>query len=283
MLKNKFSILVPVYNNDEFLRPCLESITDFAHELVILEGGWNPALSMRSTDNTLSIVEEFRQRYDKIRVVYYNAIEGEDHRTNTYNPTVLFNQIRAKQQAVKDLTGDWMMMVDSDEIYRPEDLIKLDNYLYNLKVTEEYFVCRIPAFVFYFDYWFGTREYFTRISRILESPCQLTWEDSVLPPKNRAINQMDLDPDLILMYHYGYPTLSRVRNKLKMWRGDVTDVWFKEYENIMNDKMSSKKSGKTFYKPGQNYHLFAKSLGYGQAFEYFTGTHPECMKGIVNI
>ena len=108
MLKNKFSILVPVYNNDEFLRPCLESITDFAHELVILEGGWNPALSMRSTDNTLSIVEEFRQRYDKIRVVYYNAIEGEDHRTNTYNPTVLFNQIRAKQQAVKDLTGDWM-------------------------------------------------------------------------------------------------------------------------------------------------------------------------------
>lgn len=269
---NKFSCLVPVYNNAKYLKLALESIKDFAYEIFIVEGSWNKDLPARSTDGTIDVIKDFLRTSsvaEKTTVIYYDPVEGEDHRTNTYNPNVLYNQIRAKQMAVKNMTGDWMMMVDSDEIYKSADLNNLDKYLYNFKITSEFFIFRMPAFVFYFNHEFGTREHFTRISRILSHPVELTWEDQVLPPNDFCeLNNLDIPTDVCYMYHYGYPSIERAVSKMNMWRDDVTTDW-------INAFIGRVERGDLI--EGENYHLFAEKLGYGQAFETFKGTHPECV------
>ena len=66
MKKNKLSIIVPVYNAEEYLDECLTSILtqkfrDF--ELVIVNDG--------STDGSLNIIKKFQKKYDNIKEAHH--------------------------------------------------------------------------------------------------------------------------------------------------------------------------------------------------------------------
>lgn len=84
----KISVVLAVFNEQDNLRDCLESVKDVAWEFVIADGG--------STDKTLNIVREFGARIIK-----------------TKN---LLNFHINKNTAIDAALGDWILQLDADEV-----------------------------------------------------------------------------------------------------------------------------------------------------------------------
>lgn len=88
----KLSVCLAVFNEEENLRTCLESVKNIAWEIIIVDGG--------SKDKTLDIAKEFNAR----------TIE-------TDNPP---NFHINKNKAIDTATGDWILQLDADEVVSKE-------------------------------------------------------------------------------------------------------------------------------------------------------------------
>lgn len=90
----KISVIVPVYNSEKHLADCVNSIINQTYqnlEIILVNDG--------STDHSYSIMEDFRQKDDRIR---------------------LFNQPNqgrgvARNTGIQNATGDFILFVDSDD------------------------------------------------------------------------------------------------------------------------------------------------------------------------
>ena len=96
----KISVVINAYNAERYLQRVLESVKDFDEVLVC---------DMESTDNTVSIA----QRYG-CRVVTFPK----------YNHTIVEP---AREFAIHEAKGPWVLVVDADELVSTE----LRNYLYD--------------------------------------------------------------------------------------------------------------------------------------------------------
>ena len=95
------TIIIPVYNAERFLRPCLESILaqQYNHwELIVINDG--------SQDHSVSILEEYAYRDDRIKVI------------SKMNEGVSI----ARNMALKQAKGEWVYFADADDIVYPEAL-----------------------------------------------------------------------------------------------------------------------------------------------------------------
>lgn len=102
-----FSIIVPCYNAQEYLRKCIESIMiqtykDF--ELIVIDDG--------STDNTSSILEEYTKMYSNMKVYHFE------------NSGVSLS----RRRGITLSSGKYVIFVDSDDTINP-------NLLYELSKT----------------------------------------------------------------------------------------------------------------------------------------------------
>ena len=121
-MKIKYSIVIPVYNTEKYIRKCLDSIknqTYTNYEVIIINDG--------STDNSLEIINEYTK--DKKYKVYTTKNKGLSE---------------ARNNGVKHCTGDYILFIDSDDYIEPELLEKLsklkDKYdviRYKLKKVDE--------------------------------------------------------------------------------------------------------------------------------------------------
>lgn len=91
-MMQKISVVLAVFNEEDNLRNCLESVKDFAWEIVVVDGG--------STDKSLDIAKEFGARIIK-----------------TNNPPVFHIN---KNKAIDASRGDWILQLDADEIVSEE-------------------------------------------------------------------------------------------------------------------------------------------------------------------
>lgn len=91
-MMQKISIALAVFNEEENLRSCLESVKDFAGEIVIVDGG--------SLDKTLDIAKEFGAKI-----------------IQTSNPPVFHIN---KNKAIDAASGDWVLQLDADEVVTEE-------------------------------------------------------------------------------------------------------------------------------------------------------------------
>lgn len=91
----KISVVLAVYNEEDHLRSCLESVQDLAWEIVVVDGG--------SADKTLQIAKNFGAKVIK-----------------TNNPPVFHIN---KNKAIDAALGDWILQLDADEVVS-EDLKK---------------------------------------------------------------------------------------------------------------------------------------------------------------
>lgn len=89
----KLSVVLAVYNEEENLGRCLESIKDITDEIVIVNGN--------STDKTVEIAKKY-----KAKIIFTSNSETHFH--------------VQKNIAIDAATGEWILQLDADEIVSPE-------------------------------------------------------------------------------------------------------------------------------------------------------------------
>lgn len=101
----KFSILIPVYNVERYLRECLDSVIQQTYqnfEIILVDDG--------STDESGAICDEYAKKYNFISVIH-NKNQG-----------LLLTRRIAFQKA----TGDFLLCLDSDDCFREDALSLLE-------------------------------------------------------------------------------------------------------------------------------------------------------------
>lgn len=101
MYNKLISVIVPVYNSEQFLQQCIDSIlaqtfTDF--ELILVDDG--------SPDACPAICDDYAQKDKRIHVIH-QANQG---------------QAAARNRAVKCANGKWICFIDSDDIVHHQAL-----------------------------------------------------------------------------------------------------------------------------------------------------------------
>ncbi len=120
----RISFGIIVLNGEPFIKYLLRQIYRHAYEIIVVEGGSskaaNYAPSGHSTDNTLSILEEFRKDEDyehKLKVVTRNGF---------------WNEKDEQSQAYASIaSGDYLWQVDVDEFYKDQDIDRIRILLKN--------------------------------------------------------------------------------------------------------------------------------------------------------
>ena len=64
-MKDKLSIIIPIYNSEKYLRQCLDSIVNQTYqnlEIILIDDG--------SKDDSYSICKEYRKKDKRIKYIY---------------------------------------------------------------------------------------------------------------------------------------------------------------------------------------------------------------------
>ena len=93
---NKISVVVPIYNVENYLRQCIESLlaqTFTPYEVILVDDG--------STDGSGKIADEYAEKYNLIRVIH------KDNAGLGY----------ARNTGIEHAKGDWVVFLDSDDYF----------------------------------------------------------------------------------------------------------------------------------------------------------------------
>lgn len=99
----KFSIIIPVYNSEQYIEKCIDSVlqqTYKDYEIIIIDDG--------STDNTPSIIKKYK---DKVKYI------KKEHE----------GQSSTRNAGIDYVSGDYFIFVDSDDVVSPNLLEKVKN------------------------------------------------------------------------------------------------------------------------------------------------------------
>jgi len=94
----RFSVIIPVYNADKYLRDCLNSILSQSYsnfQLIVVNDG--------STDNSKNILDEYVARDSRIKII------------NKINQGPLL----ARVDAIREADSDYCVFIDSDDLLVP--------------------------------------------------------------------------------------------------------------------------------------------------------------------
>lgn len=92
------SIILPIYNVEDYLRQCLDSVlidNQFEGEIVCVNDG--------STDSSLAICNAYAEKYANIKII--SQLNG--------------GLSKARNEGVKNASGDYLMFIDSDDYLLP--------------------------------------------------------------------------------------------------------------------------------------------------------------------
>ena len=100
----KLSVIIPVYNVEEYLNECLDSITNQT-----LEGIEIICIDDGSTDNSPNLLKEYQKKDQRIKII--TKENG--------------GQATARNLGIKEAHGEYIAFIDSDDFIEPEMLEKL--------------------------------------------------------------------------------------------------------------------------------------------------------------
>ncbi len=131
---DKISIIVPVYNIENYLERCLESILAQTYtnlEVVVVDDG--------SKDNSLKVAQKVSERDSRVKVI------------SKVNEGVT----KARLTGVKEALGDWIGFVDGDDFVDPEmfETLLSNAKKYNADISHCGYKMVFPSRV---DYYYNT-------------------------------------------------------------------------------------------------------------------------------
>lgn len=266
-----------VLNGDFVLKQCLESVYPFANQILIAEGPvkyWQTQCINTSIDNTNNIIDNFPDPDKKIKIVH-SQYDEKDDQCNAY---------------IKHMSSDndYLWNLDSDEIFKKDDISKLIDIL----SRERYTSVGFKSYTFYggFEYCMGGFERNYEFLRIYKVYPGSRWMKH-RPPKvvhksgTRVLPDKHLGHDLlnekygINMYHYSYVFPRQVYNKLKYYESAVIKKGqcIPDYFNNIYLKWvkGDKKERAIIENSYKGLHEFMPPVR-GDARSYkFNGTHPD--------
>ena len=221
----KISFGMIVFEGDFVLKECLQQIYPHAHKIVIAEGPvkfWQERGRTTSTDRTNEILETFPDPENKIEVVHGQFPE-KDQQCNAY------------MNLIPDDT-DYLWMVDSDEVYKAEDIEKTIKFIEQEKPTS--IGVRSCSFFGGFEHNLtGFEQQTDNFLRIFKYEPGCSWLTH-RPPTMKyqsAIERKHINSDKffeltgVLIYHYSYVFDRQVKNKIEYYEAKVSK--FKCIEN----------------------------------------------------
>lgn len=120
----KVSVIVPVYNCEDWLRQCIDSLlcedSSCEQEIILVDDG--------STDNSGRICDEYTSRYKSVKTIH------------TVNQGVSF----ARNLGLEQSSGEWIMFVDGDDVLVKNAL----NILYHQIQFYKYDLTRFGMYLF---------------------------------------------------------------------------------------------------------------------------------------
>ena len=261
-----------VFEGDYVLKECLECVYPFAEQILIAEGPvqfWQDEGKTTSEDNTNEILRNFPDPDGKIKIVHGQFSEKDE-------------QCNAYMQFLND-DIDYFWQIDSDELWKAEDVKKIIKVL----EKEKYTSVDVKSCSFYggFDRYIGGFERqkgnFHRIFKVYPGSRWLTHRPPTMGHlKGKAtLPSKHLDGDTLYneygvqMYHYSYVFPEQVRNKIYYYRAKVSlskciDNYF---DLVYLNWVQGNEENRVFVESFWNGVPSAKT-------EPFTGTHPKSIE-----
>jgi hypothetical protein len=209
-----------VFEGDYVLKECLEQVYPYADQILISEGPveyWQRQGRTTSLDKTNDILNNFSDPLNKIKIIHGQFKEKDD-------------QCRAYMEYIND-DIDYIWNLDSDEVYKTEDLIKMIEFLKKENPTS----VGIRSCSFYggFDnYLTGfelNRDNFLRIFKYTKGSTWLTHRPPTIQyPRGSNITTKHIDSETlynetgIQMYHYSYVFPTQVHTKVNYYKDSVS-------------------------------------------------------------
>jgi hypothetical protein len=208
-----------VFNGNYVLRQCLEAVYPFAHQILIAEGPveyWQKQGFITSTDGTNDILRSFPDPEKKITVVHGTYVE-KDEQCNAY-----------LQHLSQDAEYVWNL--DSDELFKPEDIRLVMDLLQREKFTSAGF----KSLSFFGDFHhclggFEERNEFIRIRKVYPGsrwkthrPPTIEHAAGVTTWPEKHLDYESLAAMGVRMYHYSYVFPQQVKTKVGYYKAAVS-------------------------------------------------------------
>lgn len=262
-----------VFEGDYVLKECLEQIYPHAEQILIAEGPveyFQQLGKTTSEDKTNEILHSFPDPENKIKIIH-GQFKEKDEQSNAY------------MSLIKD-DIDYLWMIDSDEVYKTEDIILMKQVLEQYQPTS----VGVKSCTFYggfTHYLTGFEQKTDNFLRIFkyETGCDwITHRPPTINYKNiKEYRHIDSDALYestgIQMYHYSYTFPEQVRKKIEYYKAKVSGdrciddyynnvfkPWFEGDDNI-KQQIEQKYLGVHEWKPEYRGECFTNK---------FTETHP---------
>lgn len=134
---------VQCHNEEEFIGLTLKSIYNEVDRIIVIEGAVenrpNSTPDGHSTDRTVEIIQDFKANHDPYKKILFVQIKKH------------WKNLEEIKQTFLDMSfpGDWLIINDADEFYRPEDIRRL-----RVAIDRYPHICEfVPTFLhFYRDF-----------------------------------------------------------------------------------------------------------------------------------
>lgn len=278
----KFSFVMIALNAMPFIEYSLKSVYDFAHEIIIVEGAVENCLFAAnpdggSKDGTVEFIKSFPDPENKITLIQGRWPE----------------KCEMQNEALKHVSGDYVWLIDSDEVYKRNDLDRIKGIVKSdPSITQVNFIpdsfWKGPDHIVYSSKFFEFSNHFRRLFKfvpgavfISHRPPTMVW-----PGCNRTTEQMHLLGGTatremgVILYHYNYVLDSQVKQKNDYYgrmdkKGDFwgfdRQAWYKECFLKWNPQNRERIE--------RRYPVW---LGDEHSHtQPFTGTHPDVMSNFI--
>jgi len=261
-----------VLNGNYVLQECLESVYPYASQILIAEGPvkyWQERGLKTSDDGTNDVLSDFYDPDNKLTVVHGQYSE-KNEQCNAYMPHM------------RDDT-DYLWNLDSDEIFKPGDMLEIVQMLTNYPVASVGF----KSYSFYggFDHYLTGFEEDAEFIRIRKVGPGAKWSThrppTITPPQpGHHVGHNTLAQHGIRMYHYSYVFPKQVKQKVSYYKAAVSkeNCIDSYYENIYEPWVKHPEQREQIEKEWEGVHEFKPSVRGPCYTAKFYGEHPEIIQ-----
>ena len=232
------SFVIIVLNGMPFLEYCINALYDIAHEIIVVEGAVETCRFAANPDGSSvdGTVEHLKGRPDpdgKLRL-----LQG-----------LWPEKVHMQNAALELVTGNYVWLVDSDEIYKREDLATIKNLLaQNPSITQVNFIPdnfwkRLDT-IFVSPLFFEAGCHYRRLFKYVPGAVFTTHRPPTMvwPGASQTTEEMELIGGKltramgIIIYHYSYLLDAQVQQKIELynryrwgegWNVDLNE-WYRE-------------------------------------------------------